>query len=149
MDLTIPPAIDAVLARFDATKGAFDLHDLASALTQARRDLGDISESEHLGAWADLIAANLEPWPSLPSPWGGFFGPRMTFVTDEGVEVHQPDITGADAAIVEHWRGRAQALTHPQLKARYADLVWDLAPTILATKKRDIAAGRLAFDNYL
>jgi len=45
---------------------------------------------------------------------------------EDGTTLHFPDLTEIDADYVEHWEARAQAASHPVLKARYADLVWDL-----------------------
>jgi hypothetical protein len=50
--------------------------------------------------------------------------------------------------VIDHWAERARRITHPVLKARYADLVWDLAPAI-ARSRRDADMARLAIDAYL
>jgi hypothetical protein len=49
---------------------------------------------------------------------------------------------------VAHWSARSRALTNPFLKARYADLAWDMSQAI-AKAKRDPEDARTAIDNYL
>lgn len=149
MVLIVPPTLEAALQVFDQTSGPIDMHEVARALQQARRELVDLPAPEQRGAWADLLATSLTPWPGNPSPWGTFYGPLATLQNDAGQEFHQPDIAGADDEILEHWRTRASVLVHPTLKARYADLVWDLGPTISGSRRRDSACGRLAFDNHM
>ena len=68
--------------------------------------------------------------------------------TQDGTPVYWPDIAEADAQVIERWSSQAAKVSHPLLKARYADLVWDMAPAI-AKARRDPAMARLAIDAYL
>lgn len=48
---------------------------------------------------------------------------------------------------MDHWRARAEALSNPVLRARYADLAWDLGAKVKhANVRRETAA--LAADSY-
>jgi lysyl-tRNA synthetase class 1 len=62
---------------------------------------------------------------SETSVWGTRFGPSASGTRDDGKPFYVPDIATADADFVCHWSSRANEMTHPILKARYADLVWD------------------------
>ena len=68
--------------------------------------------------------------------------------TADSKTVYFPDIDGADPQTVARWTWRATDLKHPVLKARYADLAWDMSRAIAKTKPdRDMA--RLAVNSYL
>lgn len=49
---------------------------------------------------------------------------------------------------VDYWSQRARSLSHPLLKARYADLAWDMAQ-VIGQKKRDPEDARVAIDANL
>ena len=59
-----------------------------------------------------------------------------------------PDIAGTDASAVIYWIQRAKEVTHPVLRARYADLSWDMARAIAKTNP-DPEMARTASDAYL
>ena len=69
--------------------------------------------------------------------------------TDEGGEkIYFPDISGTSIEVIQHWSNRAIQTNHPVLKARYADLVWELTP-VLTNNRRDPAMARYAIQAYL
>jgi hypothetical protein len=147
-DLVIPPLVDAVIQDFDRAQAPFTEHDIQQALGKARGALQSPSEPESFGAWAEILAFALDDTRMSESPWGTYFGPMGSGTDKEGRVKYFPDIADADARVVAHWSARANAVTHPVLKARYADLAWDLAPAI-AKERRDPEMARLAIDAYL
>ncbi|RVH69210.1 DUF4209 domain-containing protein [Sinorhizobium meliloti] len=66
---------------------------------------------------------------------------------DGGVS-YSPDPRDITPDIVDHWEQRADNLTNPVLKARYADLVWDLSRKA-ADRRADIRFAHIAIDSYL
>jgi lysyl-tRNA synthetase class 1 len=50
--------------------------------------------------------------------------------------------------VIAHWAQRAKGVRHPFLKARYADLTWDLCKVVAGTR-RDPEMARLAVDAYI
>jgi len=119
---------EEVLAQF-AIAGPVDLMDLHRALSEAAPPTGAT-------AWrADLVASELRPYPTKPSPWGGYFGPRFTAEFESGAVVERPALSEADEDVLATWRSRAEALAVPTLKAHYADLVWDLGPKIIGGRR--------------
>jgi lysyl-tRNA synthetase class 1 len=148
MEPVVPPEIEAVIARFDLSKVPFDEHEVKQALTEARQKLIDLGQAENLGAWAEILAFALIAQRHSPSPWGTFFGPIATGTKGNGEPFYGPDIAGTDPEVIGHWTRRARSLTHPVLKARYADLSWDMSK-VLGGVARDPVIARMAIDAYL
>lgn len=118
-------------------------------LGKARGSLQTPSDGDNFGAWAEVLAFSLAGSSAQASPWGTFFGPMGSATDKDGNTVYFPDIADADARVIAHWTGRAKTVRHPVLKARYADLVWDLCTTIAAGSRRDPELARLAIDGYV
>lgn len=148
MDLIVPAPIEAVIAKFDQATEPFNEHDVKQALLSAREALGKLEEAENLGAWAEVLAFALTEHRHGPSPWKTHFGPFGSFTQENGERQYSPDIAGTDAEVVAHWARRAASCAHPVLKARYADLCWDMARAIADTNP-DPDMARLAIDCYL
>jgi hypothetical protein len=148
--LDVPPAIDAVIQRFDRAAEPFTVSDVQQALTTERAALGKLSDAAHLGAWSERLAFSLIDGRTYagPSPWGTHFCPLATMMNEAGETLYSPDISGADATIVAHWSCRARSVSNPVLLARYADLIWELTP-VITNARRDPEMARLAIDSYL
>lgn len=131
---------EKVIAQFDDA-GPVDLMDLHRGLHEAAgASAGEV--------WrADLLASEIRPYPTTPSPWGGYFGPRFTAEFENGDVVERPALSEANEEVLATWRGRAETLVAPTLKAHYADLVWDLGPKISAGR-REPAFARMAVEAY-
>jgi lysyl-tRNA synthetase class 1 len=99
-------------------------------LTLPRQQLEGAIEAENFAAWSEILAFTLVGNRTAVSPWGAFFAPLGSGTDKDGNTVYFPDIADATTAVIDHWAGRARRITHPVLKARYADLVWELAPAI-------------------
>src|SRR5207244_5816543 len=77
------------------------------------------------------------------SGWKTYFGPAFVMG-----DFRNPDIAWLDPAIVKYWETRMTTAKHPLLRARYADLVWDLSKAACGLKP-PIDAARLAIDGYV
>jgi hypothetical protein len=146
--LVVPAAIEAVIQDFELTEVPFTISDIASKLEKERRTLQYLSDAEKLGAWAEVLAVALVDTSIHASPWGTFFGPMASGTNKDGKTVYFPDIAGVDSRVIAHWTGRAKTLNHQVLKARYADLVWDMS-TVISGTRRDPEMACLAIDAYL
>ncbi len=144
-----PEPLSKALAGFDARSDAFTPDDVNAAVADAAKTVVDPTDAERAAGAAELIGFGLRPWPNNDSPWGTYFGPTASLERADGSVAHIPDIAQADAATVDHWRTRANAVNHPVLRARYADLVWDLGPQIAPAAKRDGKAAVMAVDAYM
>ena len=146
--IAVPSSVEEVIQGFDKATKPVSVHDVQAALSKARQALKDPGESDNFAAWAEILAFSLVDNRTSASPWGTFFAPMGSGTDKDGTVFFSPDIADANAAVIDHWAKRARSISHPVLKARYADLVWDLAPAIAKTR-RDVEMARLAIDTYL
>jgi lysyl-tRNA synthetase class 1 len=147
-DLVVPAIIEAVIARFDGEPGPLLLSTVSRDVNDARKMLENPSPAENLGAWSEALAFALTPIRGEPSPWKTYFGPVMTGTKEDGSPYYSPDIEGTPASVVPHWKDRAGRVQHTVLKARYADLAWDMSRAI-AKANPDPEMARTAIDAYL
>lgn len=144
--MQIPEVIEAVIDEFDKKKEPLSTHSIQAALSGARTKLED--KTAISDAWADLVAFALAAEQEDRPPWNTYFGPMGSGTDRDGNEVYFPDIQQVTPEIVSHWEQRADALTHPVMKARYADLVWDLSKRA-ANRRPDVRFARIAIDSYI
>ena len=147
-NLSVPHTVEDVIQSFAQSEEPFSIHEVQEKLSKARHELQDPTEGGALGAWAEVLAFALVGSRTGDSPWNTFYAPMASGTADDGRTVHMPDISNADGRVIQHWRARAESLTHPILKARYADLVWDLDP-VISGNRRDPAMARIAVDAYI
>ncbi len=127
------------------------------ALDAIEGPLTQVMVLQELGRWAgvpeekrtpevtaDVVGLHLGVAPDGDGPWGTRFGPWATFGCGQD-EVHVPPLSAITPPMVEVWERRARAAGHPVLRARYADLVWDLSQLVRKTKP-DIEFARLVVD---
>jgi len=145
--LTVPASLEEIVQRYDAKEEPFDEFPIGGELKTARGALINPSEPEHLGAWAEVLAFALATGQH-ENPWNTYFGPMGSGTDAEGNKFYFPDIAGTPSVTIDHWAARARSLKHPFLKARYADLAWDMSGPI-GQRKRDPEDARIAIDSYL
>lgn len=148
MQPVIPTAIEEVIAKFDQAGDPIDEFQVKGALVEARGTLKDPAPAENLGAWAEVLAFALMGGTHGTSPWGTYFRPLGSGTREDGSVLYTPDIAGTDAEAVDHWSARAKGVKHPVLKARYADLAWDMS-RMIANKSPDPEMARIAIDANL
>ncbi|KAA1237156.1 DUF4209 domain-containing protein [Agrobacterium tumefaciens] len=142
----MPEEFEAVLLGIDESGEPTTSHAISAALAGARTALRDkIAQGD---AWADMIAFQFQEDTSQQGPWHTYFGPMGSSTYENGTVVYSPDPEQLDAEVVDLWASRAQTLTHPVLKARYADLVWELAKHVDG-RKRDVNFAKIAADAYV
>lgn len=128
MSLTVPTTIEAVLKEADNPAAPLDEGALGSALMNARSRLNALTPEESAGAFAEIAA-----WSFMRShrtecePWGLYWGPFASGTLADGkTPFYRPDITEIDEAILTRWISRAVNSKHPVIRARYADLAWEV-----------------------
>lgn len=148
-ELRVPSVIAEVIVKYDRGGPCEEL-EISGALAAARKMLVNPPEPDNLGAWAEVIAFNLIPnnREHNPSPWQTYFGPIASGTKEDGSVFYSPDIRDAEPSVLFHWAQRARTITHPVLKARYADLTWDMSRAIAKTNP-DPNMARIAIDAYL
>lgn len=147
-EFEIPPPIEAIIADYDGRPGAIEELALQGELAKARSELKDPTDKQNLGAWLEVMSFSLVAARYARSPWGTYFAPIASGTNGDGTPFYSPDIADAPPTVVEHWKARLNSVKHPVLRARYADLLWDLSFRI-ANAKRDPEHARAAIDGYL
>ena len=153
MALKIPPTVEAIIRGFDAANVPLRIIDVGARLSierQALKEGGASDEDEDFGLWCELAVFYVRPsFDDGENPWRSFFRPMSSMLYESGSTVYTPDISEANADAVEHWSRRAQELKHPVLRARYADVVWELGRLVTKMPKRDVVMALLAIDAYI
>lgn len=147
-NLVVPPTVEETIQSFEQAEAPFTVLDVQQALSKARQELQNPTEAENFGAWAEILAFTLVGNRTCASPWGTFFSPMASGTKEGGKPFYSPDIADANADVVAHWAERIESIKHPVLRARYADLVWEMAPVITGGR-RDPEMARTAIDSYL
>lgn len=150
VELRVPAPIEEVVTRYEQSGAPCEELEISGAFAAARKTLVNPPEADNLGAWAEVIAFNFIPnnHERERSPWGTYFGPLSSGTRTDGSAFYSPDIRSAEPEVVFHWAQRARSITHPVLKARYADLAWDMSRVIAKTNP-DSDIARMAIDAYL
>lgn len=114
---------------------------------------------EHQGSASadELMGMQAECWPFLlrldltergDNPWNSCLRPMSVATAPDGTSVASPPMTAATGDHVFHWIARARSAQHPVMKARYADVAWELGRMITKAKK-DLSIAHLAFSAYI
>lgn len=147
MAIQVPDSIESVINSFDCQIAPFSIHDVWSSLIEARKELAPSTPEDSYNSWGDILAVSLAKGIGA-NPWGTYFGPMSIAVKDDGAEIFLPDVREATPDIIELWQDRARKLVHPLLRARYADLVWDLS-SVVTGQRSDHEFARIAIEAYL
>lgn len=145
MTLTIPNSTRDILDAAETARQPMVEYELSSRLSGLHQADG-LSDPERKGAWAEAAAFNFTP--AKESPWNTHYGPVFAATKQDGSPYYAPDLAEIDEDIITHWAQRAETSTHPVLRARYADLVWDLTRSAV-NRAPSIEYARRAIDAYL
>jgi hypothetical protein len=119
-----------VLRRADAELPRLDEVSFSGAIRAAAPDAKGIPESERRGAFSEWAAWNfMRPHgvtDTQREPWGIYWTPVFGAVTQDGRNIHNPDVDEIEDETLSHWISRARTAVHPAIKARYADLAWEI-----------------------
>lgn len=144
--MPVPEEFEAVLLGIDTSGEPTTSHAISAALAGARSALKDkIAQG---GAWPDMIAFQFQEDASQQGPWHTYFGPMGSSTYENGTVLYSPDPDQLDGEVLDLWASRAETLAHPVLKARYADLVWELGRHVDG-RKRDVNFAKIAADAYV
>ena len=153
MPITITPEVEAIVREFDQTIGPLDRTALLLRLGQERQamDARRATSAEDFGMWCELVPLYVQAGPhkERPNPWHSYFRPFATMAGARGETVILPEIENANVEALDHWRMRARTLRHPVLKARYADVVWELGRLVPGAGEHDAQAAQIAIRSYL
>jgi hypothetical protein len=146
--MTPVPFIEEIIAQYDCAADPFDFMALRSRLfDEAKKH--QLSESDRVAVDADVAALGFRTFKEDNSEWGTHFGPWHMGQKPDGTTVEDPDLKALSGASVDAWIARAETVRNPQLKSRYADVVWDLQRKLTPDKVRPYQFAQMAADAYL
>lgn len=145
MALSIPVSTQSILDTIEANRQPILDYEIADKLSGLHRGDG-LTDAERKGAWAEATAFHF--MPTDESPWGTHYGPIAAFSKPDGTPTYAPDLGEIDEEIITHWQQRSGATQHPVLRARYADVVWDLKRKTVG-KPAEVLYAQRAIDAYL
>ncbi len=138
MSIVIPSAIDAVVQRAAVSNAVLDEFSLGDDLIKVAPDPKTITAEERRGVFSEIAAWRfMRPHGSVQKsePWGIYWGPLSSGTLADGSPFHSPNIAEIDADILLHWIYRADDVKHPILRARYADLAWEIGRLLMRDPK--------------
>ena len=123
------PLVENVISKYDVFGQPCVEVEIGDAIKKALREeasLADIPEVKYEQYAFDFWEAG----DSNPMNWGTYYGPMMTMPTEDGRVNIYPSIELLSDGTFTYWETRAHEAKHPLIKARYADLVWDLKKVV-------------------
>jgi hypothetical protein len=140
--------IDEVIARYDNMEGPFELFEVGQAILTAGNGQELTPKDQHL-LRSEVAALRFGTRKEDGSEWGTHFAPWYTATGEDGSTIRDPDLASLNEESIKVWSERAVTACHPILKARYADVVWDLQRKISSDGTRSFTFGQLAADAYM
>ncbi|MYM28310.1 DUF4209 domain-containing protein [Duganella sp. CY15W] len=124
----VPLAVARRLSELEAnTPKWLDEMSWAAELEALMPAPASLDEDERRGCIGEIVAHRFMPATSSErGPWDAYFGPVSSGTDSNGNEVHFPDARQIEAEVIEYWKFRAGQTPHPLLRARYADLAWEI-----------------------
>ena len=143
VQLDTPGWVTLVLDEFERV-AFFDESDVAGRICAASKAIDSPTAEVKKAADAEYWAFNFHPQaPRELSEWKTHFGPATVMG-----DFRNPDIAWIDQSVVKYWEKRMAIARHPLLRARYADLVWDLSKVACALRA-PVDAAKIAIDGYV
>jgi hypothetical protein len=146
--LRIPDWVQGVLAIYENKVEPHNEVELSDVLRQAARAHEDMPPEDFKGYYSEWSAFLFIERLRKDSLWGTFFAPMMTATRNDGKRLLSPDIEDLDAEVVSRWEERARSVKDPVMRARYADLVWDLKRAI-TNERPSHEFAQIAIDAYV
>jgi hypothetical protein len=149
LNVVVPECVEKGLREIEQKCAPIEEIALRDMLAQLIPKEAIFSDEEKQGLWAELNAFFFSSsLNSKREPWGTYFVPMGSGVTQAGEALYFPDAAVITPAIIRHWRARAVKCHHPILRARYSDLAWDFARFVTGVNADQADAVR-AIDAYL
>ena len=137
-----PHEIDQALTELEAKPDTLTETDISSAINGACKQIEEAGRELTPEARAEAIAFSFhERRGESNNAWGTYYGPMMTWQSEDGTTTESPSIKSVTSEVLEYWTCRADAVMHPLLRARYSGLVWEFSPKVVGHK----APVRLAY----
>lgn len=139
----LPDQLIPVFSELEGRTDAFAEYDVASAIWSCCEALKTNGGEIPPAATWERMAFDFEEYPEDEAQSGHYFGELMA--SKNGTP--WPNPASVNSEMLNYWMGRSREAKHPLLRARYADLVWDMVPGV-AGAKRNIESAQIAIDSY-
>lgn len=140
--LATPAWVAEAVGHFEQA-GFFDESDVGGRVSAAAKTVESPTPEEEKAANAERWAFHFMPQTNGElTEWKTHFGP--IYVSGD---FRNPDIAWIDEATIKYWEMRMTTVKHPLLRARYADLVWDMSKP--KKVKAPLLAAQVAIDGYV
>jgi Domain of unknown function (DUF4209) len=142
------PFVEESFQQFGLAGKFHELFIVGDAIAGAAQSL-ELTDQERHSVEAEVAALTFHGSPRVKSCWGTYFRPRSSEKQADGSIVHSPDILHLNSDSVQRWKQRARLTNDPVVRARFADVVWDLELVITGSRVRSHEFARMAVDAYL
>jgi len=137
-----PESLEDVIKALEDDPAPRDEHAFRQPFNTLGRALHDRGAGVPLELQAEEIAFSIHAHDRQAlSTWGLYFGPAMSWSTQSGESVDAPPLSMITDDVLAYWRKRANETGHPVMRARYADLLWEM-PKRLGSTKPDATMAR-------
>lgn len=127
MPISILPLLASHLEQTEKQVSYLSGREFSVQLEALTTNVEELSHDERRGCVAEIVGHRFATTtPADRRPWDSYFGPVGAGVDNAGNEVHVPDATQIDAEVIEYWKLRSEQTPHPILRARYADVAWEI-----------------------
>lgn len=141
-------AVNEILSVFDNSTEKFTEYDVVTAFEGHIRAKGDFWQIPTELSWEKMAFEFWRNRSDEANEWGTYYGPMMSGPTGDGQYFEYPSIRKLTPDTIAYWEARASESSHPILKARYADLVWDFSK-IVAEAPSDVSMAHIAIDSSM
>ena len=134
-----------ILESVEAEGPGFSLLSAASRFERALKEIGEADHPDKSLLRAECLAFSFSEGGGEAAGWGTYFGPQWAAKLVDGSERQFPPLAVVDAVMLDYWSSRAGSTKNSALRARYADLVWDLSRPATGSRP-DVKFARLTID---
>jgi Domain of unknown function (DUF4209) len=151
MAIEITSQVETAFQDVDKPNQRLDEFLVRDRLVRVLNDFGNFTQEQRRGNFAVVSALEFQARRMYGEPiWDMYWQPLSSATDKAGKDHFSPDVAAVDAEIIEQWRSRAQTTRHPLLRARYADLAWEVTRFREDLGRRpDVTMARSAVDGYL
>lgn len=137
MGLIVPTILQDSITKLDDATQPLDEMKLSDQLAAALGDPKALTPEERRGAFAEIQSLRFQrAGNSERRTWGIYWTELGSFRAADGRQVHIPDIADIDEEILSHWIERSASAKHPVLRARFADLSWEIGRFLKKSSKK-------------
>jgi hypothetical protein len=117
----------AILREIDEQDFDIGYREMAARFERALQEIGDRDHPDKEKIRAEFIAFSFTEQLVEPPERRTHFGPEFSYTTKEGTAGEFPALAAVTDGVLAYWTARLESTSNHALRARYADLVWDLS----------------------